>query len=1162
MAGDLYFPQVALLLFGNAFQDLSYSKSGVHPGPVTLTNAFPGVLASSYWFQRTFTGVSFYSDHPDAAIIHDSEDFTVEVVAYVQRNTTGGALFSTRSAGGVADGILLGIDGNSRPFLRASAGGVLKIAIDAPNKVSLEALHTFKFHRKSGIWGLSVDGVPQIDLRHQPRWTDEVPHSTKIYLGCDPYTTGFVGGVNAVRMTVGEAREVGSYSPSIEPWPIFATDPNILFGPLSTDVSTRNTTLQITVEIDNAQSVSVAAVDGGGSNVGANWAIVPNNIAGQSSYKITGTAPNALADYFLVLTGTTGVDFGSLTRNQSYRIHNTATGALDAEQSLLAAFGGAKLWIDSSDATSMTTSGTDITQVINKIDSIPFTPAAARPKPTLDATSMAYNCIRFPENASSGLVAAVPIVLSDAQSDSTIVLVGKYVGAQLGQGTGLFQISYSDDDAREDGTAAWVIATTQTGVDNASASMYDSTARQNGVGSSPVIVPGEQFVLAWNTASNKANIWLQQQPMVEVELSGTLGFWSAVSAAIGFIGGSQNPTGSPIALGELIALNMDLAQDGNESKLEQLISFLNHKWSVFPNVPFAATPSVLSGYVSNPYAATTVLTDATSVTLSASAGSNWLIAPTGSAVPGEYLITGLLPAVPTTVTLTLNSSNGGVPGVDDYQIQVQALPTTPTIQAPLNLQAQAGSGFASLLNIFSADTVSVVGSAGSNWAIAPSPTSSNGNYVLTGIAPQEVGSFTLTVNASKLDPTSGVVVETIALFTVMVSANVVVEPDEYPIDLTGVLPSNLISNEQQTLTPANGVKHQLLVPIFAPYFGNSLTLQYYSPSGIRVAAVKGVDYVSVMKQAELSDLCAADIYSGILILNPDLRGTMLVTYQTLGGGFGVDRRSILQTLAVISNANTFIGWNAITGKPVFFPVSDHYLSIEQDTVGLADVVTALESVRTALAPLSESDVTALNTHTTDTSNPHVVTKAQLGLPNVQNFPPASDAEAQLGASAQRYLTPHSTAQAIDANLPAAQDTVRGKFELNLGTLPGDDTDNAKPLTGSGVVSLLISPTPNALNVLFSSLINQAEQAVQVSPSPVVYPLWWKGIQCQDQASFISAVRSYTGLRALRYNSINGVFYFPVDVTPPSLVTTQSYSASGEVGATVRTAVALPLKLTN
>ena len=1158
MSGDTLFPKVALLLQGDSFSDRSNSNATTHSGSLALTQAFPGIVASSYWFKSSYTGVVMYVDHPAAAEIPAARDFAVEITAFCQKNNRGGALFSNRTPGGNADGLLIGLDTTGRPFVRVTDNGVLKLAIDGILVAAADSLHTIKVHRKNGVWGLMLDGVPQIDLGHQPIYNSAIEHGDKLYVGCDPYTVPFVGGFNQLRLTIGDARQTTAYTPDIEPWPIYATEPNILFGELSSNVSTHSAAVDWTVNVENAASITVSAVNGAGAGVGSGWAISEYPVAGQNVWRITGVAPAALADYNLVLTGVTTELFGSLARSQNYHIYNTEAGVLDEEQNLLASIGSAKLWLDGSDLSTISSSAGSLDSILNKIDSLPFNAAPARPKPVLNTSAFALNSIGFIENASSALVSPQPVVLSSETSQSTIILVGKYIGQQLGQGSGLFQISYTEDDAREDGTASWVLTTTQTGVDNAAIAMYDSSARQDGIASDPTIMPGEAFVVAWRAAQNTADLWVNQRLVSENEIAGTLGFWDSVSSAISFIGGSQSPGGAFIALGELIAF------DGNlpSSQLEAVLSLVNHKWQIYPNVPFAQSPSTLTGYVGNAFVATTIVTDATSVDITASAGINWTIVPSGSGVTGEYRITGHLPDTPQALTLTIDTSNGGVVGQDVYEVQVLALPDTPTILTPLNLHAQAQSGFASLVFIFGAEDVSITGSAGSDWAISPAPSDQDGNYLITGTAPNTVGSLTLTLTASKLDTQSNLVVSTTSIFTVVVTASLVEDQPQYQVDLTGLLASNKIVEESQTLSSANGVKQQLLIPIFAPYFGNSLQVQYYSPSGDKITAQSGVDYVCVMRQLEMSHLCQSDIYSGILAINPALRGAMFLTYQTLGGGFSVDRRSMMEELVRVAHETRFIGWNAVTGKPVYFPVAGHFLNIQEDALGLASIVTALEGLRNSISLLNESDVIAMTAHIANLSNPHAATAAQIGLGLVQNFQLASQAEAAAGASAQRYLTPKTAAIAIIENLPVSQNTVSGKFMLNLGTLPGDDTDSTKPLTATGAVNLLIAPEPNALNSLFSSVINQAEQPVLASPAPLVFPLWWKGLRCADEIAFASAVRSYTGLRALRYNRDTFTFYFPVDVTPPSLVTTQAYSSSGAQPSDVMSPMDFPLLISS
>lgn len=55
---------------------------------------------------------------------------------------------------------------------------------------------------------------------------------------------------------------------------------------------------------------------------------------------------------------------------------------------------------------------------------------------------------------------------------------------------------------------------------------------------------------------------------------------------------------------------------------------------------------------------------------------------------------------------------------------------------------------------------------------------------------------------------------------------------------------------------------------------------------------------------------------------------------------------------------------------------------------------------------------AFQAHITNYNNPHQVTKAQVGLGNVQNYPVATVADAQAGSNNTEYMTPYLTAQAV------------------------------------------------------------------------------------------------------------------------------------------------------
>lgn len=76
----------------------------------------------------------------------------------------------------------------------------------------------------------------------------------------------------------------------------------------------------------------------------------------------------------------------------------------------------------------------------------------------------------------------------------------------------------------------------------------------------------------------------------------------------------------------------------------------------------------------------------------------------------------------------------------------------------------------------------------------------------------------------------------------------------------------------------------------------------------------------------------------------------------------------------------------------------------------------------------------LDNHANNKSNPHSVTKAQVGLGNVQNYGVASQAQAEAGTANNVYMTPLRTKQAITAQTGGVPLRINnGKLEYNDGT---------------------------------------------------------------------------------------------------------------------------------
>lgn len=77
-------------------------------------------------------------------------------------------------------------------------------------------------------------------------------------------------------------------------------------------------------------------------------------------------------------------------------------------------------------------------------------------------------------------------------------------------------------------------------------------------------------------------------------------------------------------------------------------------------------------------------------------------------------------------------------------------------------------------------------------------------------------------------------------------------------------------------------------------------------------------------------------------------------------------------------------------------------------------------------------VTRLNAHIRNTSNPHAVNKADVGLDAVQNYPLATQPQAESGANNNSYMTPTRTEQYMTKNLytPVAEVFEKATSDLN------------------------------------------------------------------------------------------------------------------------------------
>lgn len=231
----------------------------------------------------------------------------------------------------------------------------------------------------------------------------------------------------------------------------------------------------------------------------------------------------------------------------------------------------------------------------------------------------------------------------------------------------------------------------------------------------------------------------------------------------------------------------------------------------------------------------------------------------------------------------------------------------------------------------------------------------------------------------------------------------------YPFDPSGTSAANRIVNEQHVITAVNFRDYHYVIPKFAPFFAESMVLRMQYPNGNVRTLTQGLDYYFSHQFLDASRACAKPVYGSISFLDTDEAGILSITYQTIGGIWTLSASEISRILAEQMRNPRITAWEQITYLPERFPIIDHEWDLI-DMVGASEVVRAIDDITTTIA---NSTGGGLQTHVTNYSNPHNVTKAQVGLGNVQNYASATQAQAEAGSANNLFMTPLRVKQAID-----------------------------------------------------------------------------------------------------------------------------------------------------
>lgn len=163
----------------------------------------------------------------------------------------------------------------------------------------------------------------------------------------------------------------------------------------------------------------------------------------------------------------------------------------------------------------------------------------------------------------------------------------------------------------------------------------------------------------------------------------------------------------------------------------------------------------------------------------------------------------------------------------------------------------------------------------------------------------------------------------------------------YPLDLTGGKPENKVT-ERQTLSHPARTDFNIMIPNYAPFFIDSLTVKKVETAEILVF---GRDYYigTIFEGITAYTAHQQIVGATIIFLDQWVGGTYEITYQTLGGEYTTNPTRILESL-VRNNSNPFsTTWENITNKPINYPVGHHGHQAEELT-NYGDMINALEQI--------------------------------------------------------------------------------------------------------------------------------------------------------------------------------------------------------------------------
>ncbi len=170
----------------------------------------------------------------------------------------------------------------------------------------------------------------------------------------------------------------------------------------------------------------------------------------------------------------------------------------------------------------------------------------------------------------------------------------------------------------------------------------------------------------------------------------------------------------------------------------------------------------------------------------------------------------------------------------------------------------------------------------------------------------------------------------------------------YPLDITGVSPSNLITNESQLVNFFQYQGAYLVIPEYAPFYEGRLGIEYGDGVNPGRELKAGTDYVLAFPYIGASRSIGLPVY-GAILLNPSIvSGSIFITYQTLGGQWDADNLNVYNNILLLDSDPRNNIWDVVTDVQSCFP-STNNSNIVDTSSGLYQLIEALDNLSYSIA---------------------------------------------------------------------------------------------------------------------------------------------------------------------------------------------------------------------